>query len=145
MSDALQPVPKPESGKSRRRASVWKHVEREGGRWLQKHDGPDPKVQGSNWVSSLGRVANTTQAGYDLRSKHYCGECKSRESFPKWLMDCWRQIVNIAQHEGKAALLILKEPHVKPLHIITEERHAELLGYEREAEQLRAEAEKRGA
>lgn len=127
----LVEVPKPSSGKSRRRASVWKHVEREGGRWLQQHDGPDPKMANSNMVSSLGRIANTTAAGYDLRSLHYCGECKSRESFPRWLMDCWRQIVEIAKHEGKAALLILKEPHVKPLHIITEERHAELLGYEK--------------
>jgi hypothetical protein len=49
-------------------------------------------------------------------------------------MNAWLQVVNIAKHHGKAALLILKEVHVPPLHIITEARHAELLGYEQEAE-----------
>jgi hypothetical protein len=101
------------------------------------NDGPDPAVRNAGWVSSVGRVANTTQAGYDLRSLHYCGECKSKESFPKWLMGCWLQIVQIAGHEGKAALLMLKEPRVPMLHIITAERHAELLGYEKEWQQAR--------
>jgi len=137
MGNNMPSVPKPESPKSRRRNSVWKHVEREGGRWLMDNDGPDPAVRNAGWVSSVGRVANTTQAGYDLRSLHYCGECKSKESFPKWLMGCWLQIVQIAKHEGKHALLMLKEPRVPMLHIITAERHAELLGYEREWQQAR--------
>jgi len=131
----LRPVPKPTdkagSGKSTPR---WKRVEQILARWLMKHDGPDPRLHNKGWVSSIGRVAQTTQAGFDCLSLHYCGESKSMEKFPKWLADAWKQVIDKAKHNSKAALLYLWMPNVPPLHIITAERHAELLGYEREIE-----------
>jgi hypothetical protein len=190
----LNPAPKPTSSKPR-----WKRVEQTWGRWLMKHDGPDPRMSGQKWVSSIGRVARTTQARFDLLSLHYAGECKSHEKLPKWLsglyqpvdsgvaqavvlvlkgcpemriisperhaellaaekgkakavsppngvvqahlsadpswlVNGWLTNTQIAAKQRKAALLIAWEPGMA-MHIITAERHAELLGYEREVEE----------
>ena len=119
-------VPKTPSGKSRRRHSVWKAVEREAGKWAYKHDGPDPAMANNKWVSSTGRVANTTQAQHDIRSLHYCGECKAHEELPKWL---WTMLAPVMA--GDVSALVLKLPKCPLMVLITPECHADLLAAER--------------
>jgi hypothetical protein len=119
-------VPKPSSSNSRRRASVWKAVEREAGKWGYEHDGPDPAMANTKWVSSTGRVANTTQAQHDVRTLHYCGECKSQQKLPKWLWTVYKPVL-----DGKAACLRLSLPHCPTMVLITREFHADLLAAER--------------
>lgn len=88
-------------------------------------------------TTSTGRLGQQTNLGFDLVSRHYVGEAKNRKSAPKWLLGAWKQINELSDdHEAKYPFLAVKKDLRKyPLmHIITKERHEELLQYERECQ-----------
>jgi hypothetical protein len=125
----------------RRRLKRSKQSERDLGHWLLKFDGPDPRMKGI--TSSTGRVGHITQLQYDVASMTYAAENKHIKLPVKWLQ-WWLQIIDIARANGKEALLRI-EPSNLPLgsrktipemHIITAERHAELLKSERNEAKL---------
>lgn len=116
---------------------AWKRSERALGKWLMEHDGPDPAM--SKVASSTGRVGHITELQYDVASLHYSAENKNEKVWAG-LWRYWLQIVAKAIENGKSPLLRLDPTNedrfvlgrrVPRMHIISEERHAELLGYER--------------
>jgi hypothetical protein len=115
----------------------WKRSERTLGKWLMEHDGPDPAM--SKVASSTGRVGHITELQYDVASLHYSAENKQQKVW-SGLWSFWLQIVAKAIENGKTPLLRLDPTNdekyvlgrrIPKMHVITEERHAELLGYER--------------
>lgn len=81
---------------------------------------------------------------FDVVSKHYAGEVKNHK-VPSQLWKWWQQIVDIAITHGKDPLIIWYPTNVPsktigvpkkvpPFHIISEERHEELLRKERIAD-----------
>ena len=122
-----------------RRIKRSKQSERDLGHWLEKYDGVDPRWVGI--ASSALRVGHITGLQFDCVSMTYVAENK-QVKLPATIMKWWVQINQIAVTQGKEALLrieptndvkvlgIPKRP--SSLHIITEERHAELLRCERE-------------
>lgn len=120
-----------------------KRSERAGGHWLDKHDGRDPKWEGV--ASSALRVGHITGLQFDMVSLHYAAENKNVK-LPATILKWWLQIVGIANRHGKDALLrieptnevkVLGAPkRVPAMHIITEERHAELLRKEKLADSI---------
>lgn len=138
--------PKPEKsrikgGKERSRDPSWKKSERESARWLQDQAGVDPNPPVP--PSSTGRVGHFTMLGYDTTSARYVGEVKRRE-LPKWILEAWVQIVQCALRRGdrhpvaifdysnEQGYFVYNEKKLKlpQMHVITPERHAELLRYE---------------
>jgi hypothetical protein len=126
----------PEQKKSKRallRRS--KDVEREFARWLTSEDGFDEKYR--NLTSSTGRIGQITGIQADILSVHYLGEAKN-EKFPlKWLR-YWHKIVQKSTEWRKDPILLILppnraevDPKLPALHIITPERHAELLRKEK--------------
>lgn len=126
-----------------RRIKRSKQTERNLGHWLKEHDGEDP-----HWkfvASSALRVGHVTGLQFDVVSKTYAAECKNVK-LPATIMKWWLQINQIATQQGKDALLYIEPTNdvkilgapkkVSPLHIITEERHAELLRIAREYDDL---------
>lgn len=123
-----------------RRLRKAKQSERDLGHWLQKHDAPDPRLRGI--ASSTGRVGHITQLQFDVTSLHYAAENK-QVKVPSRLLGWWRQIVEIAATQGKDALLRIEPMNEGlprginlELHIITADRHAELLRKEKIADGL---------
>lgn len=122
----------------KRRLRKAKQAERDSGKWLLEHDGEDHKWSGV--ASSTGRVGHITQLMFDVISKHYAGEVKNI-IVPAKLFGFWVKIVSVAAQHGKDPVLIIVPNNeqklvgfpkkVPALHIITEERHAELLEKER--------------
>ena len=122
-----------------RRIRRSKDAERQAGRWAQKFDGEDP--QWKNVSSSTSRVGHITQLQFDVVSNHYAIEVKNVK-LPATMLKWWLQIVGIATLHSKDALLYIQPSNVveihgvpkRPMtmHIITEERHSELLRKERE-------------
>lgn len=121
-----------------------KQSERDLGHWLLKHDGPDPAMRGI--ASSTGRVGHITALQYDVHSKTYAAENK-RVRLSKTLLQWWLQILDVAVDRRKEALLsiepsneVLAGPRgrrkIPRMHIIAEERHAELLAAEQERDML---------
>lgn len=122
----------------KRRLRKAKQAERDSGKWLLENDGEDKRWSGV--ASSTGRVGHITQLQFDVVSQHYAGEVKNI-IVPKRLFGFWLKIVSIAITHGKNPVLIIvpnndykaagfpKKPSA--MHIITEERHAELLEKER--------------
>lgn len=123
--------------------------ERHLGKWLIEFDGVDPNFKpGNGIVSSTGRVGHVTALQYDVHSRSYAGENKNIRLTTQWLK-WWCQIVSRAMGQNKEPLLVL-DPSNKPnifehdgfkyriprIHMITEERHAELLRAERMMEGL---------
>jgi len=108
--------------------------EQDVGKWLLKNDGECPQF--GNMTTSTGRLGQQTNLGFDLVSLHYVGEAKNRKSAPKWLLEAWKQIVDLADKHDKEAVLALKKDARKYpiMHCLTPERHAELLEYEKEVE-----------
>jgi hypothetical protein len=95
-------------------------------------------------ASSTGRVGHITQLRYDVTSATYVAENKQVKLPAKWLQ-WWLQINDIATQQSKEALLRI-DPSNLPLgsrktipemHIITKERHQELLEKERELDDMR--------
>jgi hypothetical protein len=132
----------------KRRLRKSKQAERDSGRWLLDNDGPDPIWQ--NVSSSTGRVGHITQLQFDVVSRNYAGEVKNI-IVPARLFGFWLKIVSIASSHGKNPVLIIVPnnehkqvgvPKKAPsLHIITEERHAELLRKERLADGISSASE----
>ena len=141
-------VPKPppretsrmKGGRQNGRSKKWKTTEREAARWVQDNAGvdPEPPVE----PTSTGRVGHLLQ--YDLTSKRYIGEVKNRD-LAKWIHDAWIQLLQLAKRRGNRHVLMIlagsteaqmyfqcegKRARTPLMHIITPERHAELLGYE---------------
>ena len=122
-----------------RRIRKSKDTERDTGKWLQKHDGIDERWQGIS--SSTSRVGHITQLQFDVVSKHYACEVKNVK-LPATILKWWLQIVGIAATHEKDALLVIRPSnvvsvrgipkHPMSMHILTEERHAELLRKEKE-------------
>lgn len=121
-----------------RRIRRSKESERVLGKWLLKYDGPDPRWAGIS--SSTGRVGHITNLQFDCISLHYAAENK-QVKMPATMLKWWIQIQQVAATQGKDALLrieptndvkILGAPRKVPsLHIIDEDRHAELLRKEK--------------
>lgn len=123
-----------------RRIKRSKQSERDLGHWLLQNDGPDPRLTGV--TSSTGRVGHITGLQYDVASLHYSAENKQIK-LPAKLAQFWLQIIDVATANGKDALLRIEPTNVlvgqfrkkvPELHIITAERHAELLQAEKDAE-----------
>lgn len=115
----------------------WKRSERTLAKWLQEHDGKDPAM--ANIATSTGRVGHITELQYDATSLHYSAENKNQVVWAG-LWGFWLKIVAKGIETGKHPLLRLDPTNdekfvlgrrIPRMHIITEERHAELLGYER--------------
>jgi len=98
--------------------------------WAEENDGIDPKYA----VTSSGRLGPNTSLGFDIPSENYAIECKHRKSVPQWLMGAWQQVIEVAEREQKLPLLTVKKNYKPVMHIISPERHAELLKYERKCE-----------
>ncbi len=128
-----------------RRIKRSKQSERDGGHWLLKHDGSDPAWQ--HVASSAGRVGHITGLQFDMVSKHYTAENKQIK-LPVKFLQFWMQIVDISVTHGKDALLRIEPTNVllgsrkkaPVMHIITEERHAELLHKEQIADEFMSSA-----
>lgn len=110
-------------------------AEREIGEWLLEHDGEHPVYKAI--TSSCGRVGQYTELQFDVPSFHYACESKSRRTVPKWLGESWKQIIRIAKRETKKhnhkvePFMFIKANNMSPMHVVTHERHAQLLKYER--------------
>jgi hypothetical protein len=120
---------------SKRRLRRSKQSERDLGHWLLKYDGHDPRFRGI--ASSTGRVGHITQLQFDNISRSYAAENK-QVRVPVRLLKWWRQILDVAITQGKDALLRIEPTNEGlprgrsfDLHIISADRHAELLSYER--------------
>lgn len=109
-----------------------KQSERDLGHWLMQHDGYDPAYRGIA-SPTTGRVGHVTGLQFDNVSTHYAAENK-RVRLGKRFLQWWLQIVDISVDKHKDALLSIEPTNVLTptrkiprMHIITEERHAELL------------------
>lgn len=113
-----------------------RRFEQEIGKWLLENDGECPKFK--NMTTSTGRLGQQTNLQIDLVSKTYAGECKHRDSVPKWLLNAWKQIVEKAESHKKDAFLAIKKDARKypTMHIITPEHHAELIAAAKERDRL---------
>lgn len=144
------------SPKRRRPTQTWKQSERDAGKFLLEHDGPDPAM--SKITSSTGRVGDVTRLQHDIASKSYKGEVKRDKGFfNAKLRRVWKQIAQIAEeHPGYEPVLILNDPEtgedsfmkrgnvrvrVPALHCITPARHAELLDAKKERDELLSQAQ----
>lgn len=132
-----------------------KEAERRAGKWLIANNGPDPILRpGGGIVSETGRVGHITELQFDLLSRDYAGEVKNIIVWST-LWGFWKKVVDKAADHGKQPLLLIDYANedkfvngkrVPNLHIISEERHAELLGYEKlYREQMEAVKPKPGA
>lgn len=123
-----------------------KDSERELGKWLLEHDGPDPKMRGI--ASSTGRVGHITQMQYDVHSKTYAAENK-HVRLGKQMLQWWLQIIDVAATRDKEPLLSIDPSNVVPstlnsgrprkvprMMIITEDHLAELLEFKWKYEDL---------
>lgn len=126
-----------------RRLRRAKDSERRMGKWFLEHDGPDPHLKpGGGVVTTTGRVGHITGLQFDILSRHYAGENKN-EKVPATWWQYWLKVVAKAIEMGKTPVLRVEPTNdltqtvlgrkVPNLHMISEERHAELLGYERAA------------
>lgn len=120
----------PSMNENQRRLQRSKQSERDLGHYLLNHNGPDPVFK--HIASSTGRVGQITDLQFDVVSLDYAAENKLVK-VPKKILAWWHQIVQIADKHGKQPLLRIvpsndgKHPE---MHIITAERHAELLDKE---------------
>jgi hypothetical protein len=138
-------MPRTQRSDSQKRFRRSKQSERDLGHWLLENDGPDLRFKGI--ASSTGRVGHITSLQFDVVSKSYAAENK-QVKVPARLYRWWKQILQVAQDQNKEALLRIEPTNIetgpnpqlrkKPgsLHIITEDRHAELLRAEKEVHTL---------
>jgi hypothetical protein len=102
-----------------------------------EHDGPDPLMTGI--ASSTGRVGHINQMQIDILSKTYATEVKNVK-LPARFLAFWDKITLRAHERGKEPLLVIEpsnvevglRKHVQHLHMISAERHAELLEAEKQ-------------
>ena len=85
------------------------------------------------------RVGHITQLQYDVVSMHYAAENK-QVKLPAKFVQWWLQIIDVATANGKDPLLRIEPTNVlvgqyrkksPEMHIITKERHAQLLEKEK--------------
>jgi hypothetical protein len=124
---------------AKRRLRRAKESERNLARFLVLHDGLDPRY--TDMASSTGRIGHLTGLQFDVASVHYDGENKNVK-VPAALWKAWKQVCAIAKGHHKEPLLRIEPSNddkkgVPIMHIITEERHRDLLQSEDYA--LRAE------
>lgn len=115
---------------NQRRLRRSKQSERDLGHYLLLHNGPDPTFRLIS--SSTGRVGHITELQFDVVSLDYAAENKNVK-MPKKLLGWWDQIVQVAKAHGKQPMLRIvptNEGKHEEMHIITSERHAELLDIE---------------
>ena len=115
---------------SQRRLRRSKESERDLGKWLLSHNGSDPNFK--HIASSTGRVGQITDLQFDVISRTYAGENK-QVKVPKKLLGWWVQIIEIASRHNKVPLLRIvpsNEGKFQEMHIITRERHEQLLDME---------------
>jgi hypothetical protein len=116
---------------TQRRLRKSKDAERSVGKWLMKHDGPDPRMSGI--ASSTGRTGHITNMQIDVLSKSYACEVKNIR-LGKTLANFWLKIIGRAIEHRKDPLMVIvpsnTDPKVPELHVITAARHAELLEFE---------------
>lgn len=102
------------------------------GHWMLEHDGIDPRMIGI--ATSAARVGHVLQ--YDVDSLHYASENKNvvlNKTWATW----WLQVIEQAKMRGKYPMLRIDPPNkidgqrIPQMHIITAERHAQLLAYEK--------------
>ena len=125
-----------------RRLRKSKQSERDGGHWLMLHDGPDPRML-FGVAATTGRVGHITALQYDVASKTYAMENKNVK-LPAKIVQWWMQIIDVAAREGKEPLLriepsnVLVGPRKKApeMHILTADRHADLLKKEKDYDDL---------
>jgi hypothetical protein len=130
-----------ESSEIRRLIRRSKKGERDLGRWLQLHDEPDSRF--THLTSSTGRVGHLTGLRFDVLSKSYTAEQKNVKLNAQFL-NWWLLICDTAADWGKEPLLHIQPSNVPApprksipdMHIITANRHAELLAKEKIADEL---------
>lgn len=122
-----------------------KQSERDLGHWLQEYDGSDLRFKGI--ASSTGRVGHITGLQFDVISKTYAAENKQIR-VPARLWKWWKQILDVAATQNKEALLRIEPTNqdlgvptklrkrVSSMHILTEDRHRQLLDAEKERDML---------
>jgi hypothetical protein len=124
-----------------RRLRRAKDSERRFGKWLLLHNGPDPRYQlGGGVVTTTGRVGHITGLQFDILSLDYTGENKN-EKVPATWWNYWTKVFAKSIEEGKHPCIRIEPTNdaartvlgrkVPNLHLISEERHAELLDIER--------------
>lgn len=128
------------TSEAQRRLRQAKDSERKLAKWLIANDGPDPMMKpGNGIVSETGRVGHVTALQFDAISLHYAAENK-HERVPSTWWNYWLKIVQRSVDWSKTPLLRIEPTNedrfingkrVPNLHLITEDRHAELLSYER--------------
>lgn len=136
---------------AQRRLTRSKASERLLGKWLIEHDGIDPKwAPGGGLSSSAGRVGHITELQLDCISLHYGAENKQMR-VPSVLWGFWRKVAHRATQQGKVPLLrweptnderFVEGIRIPVMHVISEDRHAELLAYERLFNEKQAEAKR---
>lgn len=96
-------------------------------------------MPGNGIVSETGRVGHVTALQFDALSLHYAAENKN-EKVPSIWWNYWLKIVQKSAEWGKTPLLRIEPTNedrsisgmkVPVLHLITEDRHKDLLDYER--------------
>jgi hypothetical protein len=157
-----EPIEKPVTEKhgekgsdKKRRSKTWRRREQEDGVWLGKHAGEDTDPVFSRIKSTLNRVGHIVSLGYDLTSEGYVAEVKERSSLPSWLWQSWIQIQQVGLTRKKHFVLFLhakgadknftfegkKYPVANPIHLISQQRHEQLLEAEHERDALLIEVE----
>lgn len=116
---------------NQRRLRKSKQSERDLGHYLLEHNGPDPNFRLIS--SSTGRVGHITELQFDVVSFDYAAENKNVK-VPKKILGWWDQIVRVARDHGKEPLLRIvpsnDDKKYPEFHIISSERHADLLDKE---------------
>lgn len=117
-----------------------KRSERDFATWLVRHNGPERENASALAITSTGRIGHITGIQADNVSRSYLGENKN-ERPPVTLAKYWQKICQRAIDWHKDPVLRWDPPNAadypvagKPLpdmHIITVERHGELLEKER--------------
>lgn len=110
-----------------RRLARSKQSERDLGKYLLRLDGPDPSFR--HIASSTGRVGQITDMQFDVVSRTYAAENK-QVKLNKKLLGWWDKINEVAAKHDKQPMLRIvptNDGRHQELHIITAERHAELL------------------
>jgi hypothetical protein len=130
------------SSEAQKRLRRSKDSEREFGKYLLQHNGPDPVLQ--KIASSTGRVGHITDLQFDVVSLDYAGENK-RVRLPTTLMGWWDKIVQIAAKHGKQPILRIQPSNAgdhEEMHILEIERIARISDrMHKESAELRAEKE----
>ena len=105
-----------------------------------ENDGIDPRWKpGGGLASSTGRVGHIAELQLDAISLHYGIENKQM-IVPGVLWGFWKKVVHRSHDQGKIPVLrweptneekYVEGVRIPTMHVITEERHGELLNYER--------------